>query len=115
MLDFLTTPSWTALFNIVALSIVFLIIFVSVIYYSKEKRSLVIIFTVLFALAQIGLKVITIMGIFALVSGEYVPLLLFIGYVAVLIVDIPTTSLILFKRFSRGHGELIEELSHYTG
>lgn len=112
MLDFLTTPSWTALFNVFALSIVFLIIYASVISITnKESKKAAIAATGLFVLSQVALKIILIIGVFSLASGVTTPLLLLLGYLVVLLIDVPTIALAVFKKFTHRYNQWIEQIS----
>lgn len=106
MLDFLLTPSWAALFNIFMISVILLVVFIYMLYdmQGKNRPWAVRVTTIIYAIAQIALKIILVIGVFditenGMASGQWG---LLIGYLVVLIVDVSTIALYLLRRLERG-------------
>lgn len=106
MLNFLLTPTWSALFNIWMISIILLVVFIYIIYDLQNKNQpwAVRLVTIIYAIAQIALKVILVIGVFditanGMASGQWG---LLIGYFLVLIVDASTIALIVLRRLENG-------------
>ena len=112
-MEFFTTPSWSTLSGIFVLSLILFGAFITIIYdqQGEENHRNVRIITVIYAALQIVLKVFLVIGIFKITGGTaQAGWGLFIGYILVLVVDIPTIALASIKRLSRGYEVLQDTL-----
>lgn len=112
-MEFFTTPSWSTLSGIFVLSLILFGAFIAIIYdqQGEENHRNVRIITVIYAALQIALKVFLVIGIFKITGGTaQAGWGLFIGYILVLVVDIPTIALASIKRLSRGYEVLQDSL-----
>lgn len=88
------------------ISIILLVVFIYIIYDLQNKNQpwAVRLVTIIYAIAQIALKVILVIGVFditanGMASGQWG---LLIGYFLVLIVDVSTITLIVLRRLENG-------------
>ena len=112
-MEFFTTPSWSTLSGIFVLSLILFGAFVAIIYdqQGEENHRNVRIITIIYAALQIALKVFLVIGIFKITGGTaQAGWGLFIGYILVLVIDIPTIALASIKRLSRGYEILQDSL-----
>ena len=112
-MEFFTTPSWSTLSGIFVLSLILFGAFIAIIYdqQGEENHRNVRIITIIYAALQIVLKVFLVIGIFKITGGTaQAGWGLFIGYILVLVVDIPTIALASIKRLSRGYEILQDSL-----
>ena len=112
-MEFFTTPSWSTLSGIFVLSLILFGAFIAIIYdqQGEENHRNVRIITVIYAALQIILKVFLVIGIFKITGGTaQAGWGLFIGYILVLVIDIPTIALASIKRISRGYEVLQENM-----
>ena len=112
-MEFFTTPSWSTLSGIFVLSLILFGAFIAIIYdqQGEENHRNVRIITVIYAALQIILKVFLVIGIFKITGGTaQAGWGLFIGYILVLVIDIPTIALASIKRLSRGYEILQDSL-----
>lgn len=117
-MEFFTTPSWSTLSGIFVLSLILFGAFIAIIYdqQGEENHRNVRIITVIYAALQIVLKVFLVIGIFKITGGTaQAGWGLFIGYILVLVVDIPTIALASIKRLSRGYEVLQDSLFEDEG
>lgn len=117
-MEFFTTPSWSTLSGIFVLSLILFGAFIAIIYdqQGEENHRNVRIITVIYAALQIALKVFLVIGIFKITGGTaQAGWGLFIGYILVLVVDIPTIALASIKRLSRGYEILQDSLLEDEG
>ena len=99
--------------GIFVLSLILFGAFIAIIYdqQGEENHRNVRIITVVYAALQIALKVFLVIGIFKITGGAaQAGWGLFIGYILVLVVDIPTIALASIKRLSRGYEVLQDSL-----
>lgn len=111
--EFFTTPSWSSLSGIFVLSLILFGAFIAIIYdqQGEENHRNVRIITVVYAALQIVLKAFLVIGIFKITGGiAQAGWGLFIGYILVLVIDIPTIALASIKRISRGYEVLQDSL-----
>ena len=112
-MEFFTTPSWSTLSGIFVLSLILFGAFIAIIYdqQGEENHRNVRIITIIYAALQIILKVFLVIGIFKITGGTaQAGWGLFIGYILVLVIDIPTIALASIKRLSRGYEILQDSL-----
>lgn len=112
-MEFFTTPSWSTLSGIFVLSLILFGAFIAIIYdqQGEENHRNVRIITIIYAALQIILKVFLVIGIFKITGGTaQAGWGLFIGYILVLVIDIPTIALTSIKRLSRGYEILQDSL-----
>lgn len=112
-MEFFTTPSWSTLSGIFVLSLILFGAFIAIIYdqQGEENHRNVRIITIIYAALQIVLKVFLVIGIFKITGGTaQAGWGLFIGYILVLVIDIPTIALASIKRLSRGYEILQDSL-----
>ena len=112
-MEFFTTPSWSSLSGIFVLSLILFGAFIAIIYdqQGEENHRNVRIITVVYAALQIVLKAFLVIGIFKITGGTcQAGWGLFIGYILVLVIDIPTIALASIKRLSRGYEVLQDSL-----